>query len=108
MVFSIMLDIYYYNNEIKPNKMSLPTQKKENKKADEISQFLLTANQDLIKAENDEQYEQCALISTAINLYMTNEAYDLSEKDERYTQPQLFKFFKIESDYIYRELKKNN
>lgn len=83
------------------------TQKpKEELLADEVAEYLIKANLDLVEAEDAEAYEQCALITTAINIYLTNEAMAISQFNTGYTTQQIFQILKDQNEFIYTELKK--
>lgn len=73
--------------------------------ADEIAQFLVSANKDLVQAEMEENYEQCALIQTAIHLKMANEAHMIHTYNTGYTLNQIFYKLKYNSDWIYNAIK---
>ena len=46
----------------------------------EICEFLVTSNNDLVLAENQQLYEQCDLIQTAIHLFLANYSQLLATK----------------------------
>lgn len=69
----------------------------------EIAEFLVQANKDLVIAEQAEQFEQCELIQTAIHLYLQNHAILLATQ-ERPTS-FVFNILQEQSKYCFGEIK---
>ena len=77
------------------------------KTVDEITDFLMQSNQDLLQAELEENYEQCDFIQTAIYLFISNKATLLAEAGKT-TYKVIFDRLKDQSDYIFKTLKERS
>jgi len=71
----------------------------------ETVDFMIASNKDLVQSEIDEQYEQCSLIATSINLWLNNQANVLAEFNSGMTRNEIFKILKENSDFVYESMK---
>ena len=76
------------------------------KYAEEISNRMVDYCHDLFIAEQEENFEQAALIQTALLLFITNASQLLAEMTNGSTT-QIFEGLKENSEWIFEEMKKN-
>lgn len=70
----------------------------------EMSAFIVEANRDLIKAEQEEDYYQCSLIQTALQLKLFNEATLLTMNTDQ-EHKTVYDILLDESNKVYQLLK---
>lgn len=67
---------------------------------DDLVVFIVEANKDLAIAQVEENYEQCALIQTAIDLRLHNDSVMLSAYNGK-PIPEIFNMLKAESNHTF-------